>query len=92
MTHRFFFLFFLLSSTLVFAQGLSGTNYQKKYNSKGKSAVGSDSRPSLQNEFDSIKVKDSIVGDSISIDMYRIYTVDRDSTLCRYYLDRAERI
>ena len=80
MTQRFFFLFFLLSSTLVFAQGLSGTNYQKKYNSKGKSAVGSDSRPSLQNEFDSIKVKDSIVGDSISIDMYRIYTVDRDST------------
>ena len=80
MAQRFFLLFFLLSSSLVFSQDLSGTNYQKKYNSKGKSAVGSESLSIQNNKFDPIRTKDSIVGDSISIDMYKIYTVDRDST------------
>ena len=80
MTQRFFLLFFLLSSSLVFSQGLSGANYQKKYNSKGRSAAQSKGRSIRKKDFNPKQVKDSIVGDSISIDMYTIYTVDRDST------------
>ena len=80
MTQRFFLLFFLLSSSLVFSQVISGANYQKKYNSKGRSAAQSKGRSLRKKEFNPKQVKDSIVGDSISIDMYTIYTVDRDST------------
>ena len=79
MTQRFFLLFFLLSCSLVFSQG-SGANYQKKYNSKGKGAVESEGRSIQKNELDPKQVKGSSVGDSISIDMYTIYTIDRDST------------
>ena len=80
MAQRFFLLFFLLSSSLVFSQDLSGTNYQKKYNSKGKSAAQSKGRSIRKKDFNPKQVKDSIVRDSISIEMYTIYTVDRDST------------
>ena len=79
MTQRFFLLFFLLSCSLVFSQS-SGANYQKKYNSKGKVAVESEGRSIQKNELDPKQFKGPSAGDSISIDMYTIYTIDRDST------------
>ena len=80
MTQRFFFILFLMSSSITFGQGIPGAAYQKKYENKKMTSLELE-RSSIQNpEKKKLKKKDSIQKDSINIGMYAIYTVDRDST------------
>lgn len=80
MAQRFFFLFFLLISSLAFSQ-IGGNDYQKKYNSKRALTGGADgpSEQDMQLQFDESK-KSSKLLDSVSIEMYKFYTVARDSS------------
>jgi len=80
MTQKLFLLIFLFCSSHAFSQVGTGTNYQKKYNSKRMLSGGSEG-PSIQDTgFDEGQSKKSKLLDSVSIDMYKIYTIDRDSS------------
>ena len=80
MTQKLFLLIFLFCSSHAFSQVGTGTNYQKKYNSKRMLSGGSEG-PSIQDTgFDEGQSKKSKLLDSVSIEMYKIYTIDRDSS------------
>jgi len=80
MTQKFFLLIFLFCCSHAFSQVGKGANYQKKYNSK-RTISGASEGPSIQDTgFDQEKSKKSKLLDSVSIDMYKIYTIERDSS------------
>ncbi len=71
MIHKSLLLVFLLSATLAFSQGFSPTSYQQRYNSQGSSSDYA-SNNDITKSFNS--------NDTIPVDWYKIYTIDRDST------------
>ncbi len=79
MTQRFFFILFLMSSSITFGQGIPGAEYQKSLQTK-KDFFGIRKIVNSESSKKKVKQKDSIQKDSINIGMYAIYTVDRDST------------
>ena len=80
MTQRFFFLLFLLSNSITFGQGIPGAYFEKKFKNKKTNSAGIDILSIQKPQKKTVKEKDSILKDSINIDMYTIYTVDRDSS------------
>ena len=83
MTQKLFLLIFLFCSSHAFSQVGTGTNYQKKYNSKRALTGGCRGTIGYKtcgyNLMKAIKKSPKLL-DSVSIEMYKIYTVARDSS------------
>tara|TARA_B100000767_G_scaffold187282_1_gene174682 strand:- start:410 stop:2485 length:2076 start_codon:yes stop_codon:yes gene_type:complete len=77
MNLRLLFLVFLLSNTFIFSQESNGNNLQQSNSDKRTIGAKEAEKSNQGNKF---KSKTSKLSDSVSIDMYKIYTVDRDST------------
>ena len=79
MTQKFFFLLFLLSSGFVFSQELTDVVDQEKEIPQKTSDQELQKVPSQKNKSKPITAKPDEEVDSVSIDMYKIYTINRDS-------------